>query len=298
MSRVLVYQANGAQGGATLSRVRQAGYITRALIRNPATAQALIGRGMEVAVADFHDREALLRAHEAVDFVILQIPAYKDAFVASAMENALFAMTSCNVKSAILKMANPTPLQMVPDSGFSANHVVMRAMGSSSIPYSIIEPTIYLDVLLKPSLREEISRHHLIDMPIDANLGVAWTTLDDAASMAVELLRQGAYGQSIRCAGEIAYRGGELAAVFSGVLGAAIEFRSGPVEVFRREIQSAIGVDAAAPVVSKFEFLARYPEEAARMLSRTFKAPPGMEFRPTSVEDWVGARAAQFRLAT
>src|SRR4051794_20943009 len=46
MSRVLVYQANGVQGAATLRRVRQAGFTSRALIRDASRAAALVDLGV------------------------------------------------------------------------------------------------------------------------------------------------------------------------------------------------------------------------------------------------------------
>jgi uncharacterized protein YbjT (DUF2867 family) len=250
---------------------------------------------MEIAVADLLDRAALLRAHEMVDHAIVQIPAHGDAFVAEAIENSLYAMQSCGVKSAVLKMANPTPAQCVADCGFSANLVVLRRMQSSNIPYSVVEPTMYLDTLLKPSLRQEIAQLHRIDLPVSGRLAVAWTTVDDAARMAVAVLNRGRSGLMVRCAGEAAYRGCELAAAFSAMLGQSVDYHSTELDSFRRDIESAIGVVAAAPVVSKFDFLSRYPQEASRMLSPTLDVGDVLsDFKATSLQDWIGRNRASF----
>lgn len=296
MSRVLVYQANGVQGAATARLVRQAGYTTRVLIREASKKEMFTSYGIEVAIADLHDRSALLSAHQSVDHVVLQIPAYTDAFVAKAIENAAFAMESKAIKGAIVKMANPTPSRFVPDSGFSANAIVLKRMRASTIPFSVVEPTLYLDTFLKPNLRHEVSCEHLIDFPVAETLKIAWTTVDDAARMAVLLLQAEAYGLTLRCAGDVAYDGYELAALFSSALGKEIDYRSTSVETFQREIESAIGPAAAAPAVSKFRFLSSFPQEASDMFSRTFKADRVLgEFLPTKVLDWINSNGAAFR---
>jgi uncharacterized protein YbjT (DUF2867 family) len=295
MSRVLVYQANGVQGAATLNRIAEAGYVTRAMIRNRSAAARLLHRGIEVAVADLQDLSSLRRAHEGVDYVVLQVPAYGDDFVAEAMANARVALESARIKGAVIKMANPMPLRVVPNSGFSANAVVLQAMHGSTIPYSVVEPTMYLDTFLKPNLCHEIGLQHVIDLPVSESLSVAWTTIDDAARLATYLLKNQSFGRTLRCAGEIAYRGDGLAAEFSAALGRTIRYRSSVLEVFQRDIESAIGPDAARPVVAKFRFLSDYAEDANRMMSATFGCESISDgFAPTRVPDWIGANRAQF----
>jgi uncharacterized protein YbjT (DUF2867 family) len=295
MSRVLVYQANGVQGGATLRRIQEAGFTARALIRNTSRAAEHSSLGVEVAVADLADRDALIRAHQSVDYVVLQIPAYADAFVATAIENAINALEATRVKGAIIKTANPSSLEATPDSGFSANAIVLNRMRSSAIPFSVVEPTMYLDTFLKPNFRREIARHNMIDLPIADDLKIAWTTVDDAARLAVCLLRSQIWGQTRRCAGETAYRGHELAAAFSIALGRQISYHSTALDEFQRDIESAIGAAAAAPVISKFRFLARLPEEASRMFDVATKVTSVHgTFAPTRAHDWISMNSASF----
>lgn len=296
MSRVLVYQANSIQGAATVSRVQQAGYLTRALIRDRSRAADLLNRSIETAIADLNDREALRRAHDSIDYVILQVPAYSDAFVAAVMDNVVDAMEQARIKGVIVKLANPTPMVAAPDSGFSANAIVLGALRHSGVPYAVVEPTMYLDTLLKPTLRHEIAQLRLIELPVDESLRVAWTTVDDAARMAVRLLQREAFGLTVRCAGEVAHTGHELAKLFSTVLGRTIVYRSIAIEAFRRDIESAIGAAAAAPVVSKFGFLAQHPQEANQMLSSTFDTRSILgDFSPTRITDWISAHRALFK---
>lgn len=296
MSRVLVYQANGVQGAATLRGIMREGFAARALIRNASRAADFTARGVEVAVADLMDRDALIRAHESIDYVVVQIPAHADAFVASAVDNAVCAMESAGVQGAVIKMANPTPVRAEPDSGFSANAIVLERMRRSTIRFSVVEPTMYLDTFLKPNLRHEIAHGRVIDLPIADSLKVAWTTVDDAGRLAACLLRPDFDELTIRCAGRRAYGGQDLAAAFSAALGREIGYRSTGLDVFQHDIESAIGARAAAPVVAKFRFLSRFPEDAQRMLGTPWNAanaPHG--FQPTDLHDWLRMNRECFR---
>lgn len=297
MSRVLVYQANGAQGAAVARYVNQAGYTTRVLIRDKSKAVNFTSIGIEVAVADLLDHESVARAHESVDYVIVQIPAYTDAFVSEAIENAVHAMVLHGVKGAFIKMANVTPALFMPDSGFSANVIILKKLQSCSIPFSVVEPTMYLDTFLKPNFRHEISAEHVLDLPLAEALKVAWTTIDDSARLVVGLLKAESYGLTVRCAGETALGGYELAATFSEVLGQEIKYKSTSMDVFQHEIETAIGSASATTVVSKFRFLSQFPAEAERMLTSTFRQIDALpNFEPTSLENWVQSNGASFRV--
>ena len=295
MSRVLVYQANSVQGSATARAVQQAGYTTRVLIRNRSTEESLLKSGFEVAVADLLDREALRRAHESVDQVVLQIPAYSDAFASQAIDNAASALETMGVQSAVIKMANPTPARSWPNSGFSVNAILLDRMRTSAVPFCVVEPTMYLDTFLKPNFRHEIGRLHVIDLPLPEGLRVAWTTVDDAAWLAALLLRDNPCGGAVRCAGAESHAGPELAAMFSAVLNKKIDYRATPIEEFQREIEAAIGPGAAAPVVAKFRLLSGYPDEAANLLSHSHRSDllPN-QFTHTRARDWIWQNRSAF----
>ncbi|MBS0198977.1 MAG: NmrA family NAD(P)-binding protein [Proteobacteria bacterium] len=296
MSRVLVYQSNGVQGSAVLEHARQAGFTVRALVRNIEKASPLMHRGFEVVSADFHDREALANAHDSVDYVIAQIPAYSDGFAEEAIKNSVFAMKRHGIKGVILKMANPTPVTSLPDTGFSVNSIIISEMNSSGLLFTSIEPTMYLDTLLKPNIRNEISTLGLIDLPIRGDLKIAWTCVDDAAWLSVSLLKERVFGLTIRCMGEREYCGTDLADIFSAILGKPIGFKSTAVDEFQQEIEAAIGAENAKPVVAKFRFLAEHPTEAQAMLD--ISREKNWVFKPTSVQEWLVSKKDQFALAS
>ena len=154
---------------------------------------------------------------------------------------------------------------------------------------------MYLDTFLKPNLRREIAYERVIELPIERGLEIAWTTVDDAARLAVSLLQSDVWGETIRCAGAAAFDGDELAAAFTAILERRIAYRSVDLEIFRRDIESVIGPAAAAPVVAKFGFLARFPGEARRMLGVSANAIVARrDFRATNLHDWIRTNRASF----
>lgn len=295
MSRVLVYQSNSVQGSAVLVHAQQAGFTIRALVRNMEKASSLVKRGMEVVKSDLVDKQSLIDAHDSVDYVIAQIPAYNDQFAACIIKNSIAAMQKYKIKGAIFKMANPTPGINVPNTGFSVNSIITSEMHASGIPFSVVEPTMYLDTLLKPNIRNEIFSLGVIDLPISQDLKIAWTCVDDAARLSVSLLKERAFGLSVRCAGECAYTGADLATIFTSVLARPVTFKSTQIDQFQQEIEAAIGIENAKPVVSKFRFLFEYCNEAKAML----EAPSGNSrmFTPTTIRDWIESKKPIFQKA-
>jgi uncharacterized protein YbjT (DUF2867 family) len=293
MSRILVYQANGVQGAAVVRHLERTGHRIRALIRDGSKAAGFLARGIEVAIADLRDRTALCRAHEGIDHAIVQIPARDDAFAQVAIGNAVAALRQSRIAGVIVKMANPTPSTQKANTGFSVNSIIAEAMRRSGLPHSVIEPSMYLDTLLKPSLRREITEENRIDLPIDPDLPIAWTTVDDAARLAVLLLEGRSFGLHLRCAGADAWDGSGLAATCTTLLGRHITYHSTPLAKFQADIEAAIGPEAAAPAVAKFRFLSDFPQDARNMMGTPFAADvPG--FEPTSLPSWIAQHSDCF----
>ncbi|WP_410632989.1 NmrA family NAD(P)-binding protein [Amycolatopsis sp. cmx-4-83] len=79
MSPVLVAGATGKQGGATARALLKAGIPVRALVRDPARAQAIRELGAELVVGDLHDPDSLRSAVKGVRGVFsVQMPDLAD----------------------------------------------------------------------------------------------------------------------------------------------------------------------------------------------------------------------------
>ena len=72
--KVLVYGANGVQGGVVARRLLGAGHAVRGLVRDERGADALRGAGAEPAFGDLSDPKSLRRATEGCEVVFLVLP--------------------------------------------------------------------------------------------------------------------------------------------------------------------------------------------------------------------------------
>ncbi len=155
--RILVYLANGAQGGAVARQAIARGHIVRALVRDPAKSDQLASLGIEVFQGDLQSSENLIDAHRQIDFVVLQMPLGPPAKVASLMENALAAIKANHIEGVVTKMASAHPSIPTDEPSFVANQLIFDSMRDSGLRFSVIRPTMYLDNLMKPGTRTGIA---------------------------------------------------------------------------------------------------------------------------------------------
>lgn len=267
MPKVLIYHANSVQGGAVVEYLKSTIFQCRVMIRNESKIHYFKQQGIEVAIADLMDKEAVANAHENIDYAIVHIPAYGDDFVKKAINNALYAIELHKIKGFIVKLSNPIPQKFIENSGFSTSKIILDQLSKTKIPYCIVEPTMYLDTLLKPNFIHEISQKSIIELPLSSQLKIAWTSVDNVAEITINLLEQYYFKGIIRCASSIAIDGNQLAYLFSKALKKDIRFESVPLDSFQKEIINSIGSQNARPVIEKFKFLHDYPVNAERMLS-------------------------------
>jgi uncharacterized protein YbjT (DUF2867 family) len=78
--KVLVYCANGLQGQSVVLQLLKSGHQVRALVRDTNRASPLAAAGAEIVFADLDsdDPANLERAHDGIDYVILQLVAGDD----------------------------------------------------------------------------------------------------------------------------------------------------------------------------------------------------------------------------
>lgn len=292
---VLVYLANGVQGGAVVRAALRHGLKVRALVRSRARAEALAALGVEFAQGDLRDPASLRRASAGLDHAILQIPIGSQDEMRVATDNALAASTACGLKSLVLKLASASRPAPCPEPSFVANAMIEDMARRSGLPVAIVRPTMYLDNLLKPSARREIAGQGVFAPPVAESQRIAWTSADDCARAAVTLLARGASGGDHRIAGPHSVTGGELASRIAAGLGHPVVYRAQPLEEFEREVDAAMGPGTGRRVASKFRFFAAHRDEADAMLSGAFMTQPGLEdFRPTAIEEWVRRHKADF----
>lgn len=293
--RLLVYLANGVQGGAVARQAANRGYTVRALVRDARKSDSLKALGIEIATGDLQDAASLNEAHRDVDYVVMQMPIGAPPQIASLTDNAICAMRLSGIRGVIVKMASAQPAIQTEVASFVANQIIEDKVRASGIAFSIVRPTIYLDNFLKPDTCEGISRRGIIVYPVPANQQIAWTSTDDAARAALTLLENDSFGSDHLISGTDAADGGSLALAFSEALKRDIKFQSLSLDDLEREVDKAMGAGVGKRVSAKFRFLERHPDQAERMLSSPFHpSPPLRGFLPSPIRNWVTERSSMF----
>ena len=292
---ILVYLANGVQGGAVVRAALRRGFKVRALVRNRNSARALATPGVELAEGDLRDPASLRAASDGVAHAVLQFPIGAPENIVAQAGNALSAAIACGLNSIVLKLASASRPAPCEEPSFVANAMVEDMVRRSGLAFAIVRPTMYLDNLLKPSARAEIVAHGRFAPPIAEQQQIAWTSADDCADAALTLLEHGAYGGDHRIAGPESVTGDQLAVRVAAGLGRPVVYRPQPLDEFERDVDAAMGVGTGRRVASKFRFFASHRQQADAMLAGPFEAQPGLEdFRPTPIEEWIRRHAEEF----
>lgn len=292
---ILVYLANGVQGGAVVRAALRRGFRVRALVRDRRRAQALATLGVELAEGDLRNPASLRAASAGVAHAVLQIPIGTQEDLLAQAANALSASIACGLTSIILKLASASRPAPCEEPSFVANAMIEDMVRRSGLAFAIVRPTMYLDNLLKPSARAEIVAHGRFAPPIAEQQEIAWTSTDDCADAALTLLERGVAGGDHRIAGPESVTGDQLAARVAAGLGRPVVYCPQPLDEFERDVDAAMGAGTGRRVASKFRFFASHRYQADAMLAGRFEPQPGLEdFRPTPIEQWVRRHARNF----
>ena len=293
--QILVYLANGVQGGAMVRQALKGGYGVRALVRDPEKSEGLWDIGARLCAGDLEDPASLDKAHQGIDTVVLQMPPGAPSRIAALMDNAIAAIKAGGGRGVVVKLASANPTTRTDEPGFAANQIIEDKMRGSGLPFSIIRPTMYLDNLLRPETRAAIAGKGRLVLPIPPTQQIAWTSADDAAQAAITLLDDETFGADCLISGPESVDGDGLARAFSEALRRDIKFQSLPLDTLEREVDAAMGAGVGRRVSAKLRFFEAHPEEADRMLSRPFQPCHALSgFIPTAIHAWAADHRSSF----
>ncbi|MGB6199642.1 MAG: NmrA family NAD(P)-binding protein [Candidatus Acidiferrales bacterium] len=293
--RILVYLANGVQGGAVARQAISRGYAVRSFVRNPGKSDDLRKPGVEIVSGDLRDRDSLNESHHGMVYIVMQMPLGAPTQMVPLIDNAIGAIQMSGAKRVIVKMGSGKPAIETNVPAFVLNQIIEEKMRASRIPFSIIRPTMYLDNFLRLDIRERISRDGVIVYPLAAHQKIAWTSTDDAANAALTLLETGSFGCDCVASGPNAVDGDGLARAFSIALKREIKFQSLPLNTFEQALDLRMGAGMGKRVSATLRFIEDYPDEASKFLAQPFSPSPQLQqFHPTTIENWVTEHSLLF----
>lgn len=295
MRKVLVYLANGTQGGAVARCAAAEGFHVRALVRQEQKSHALAAMGMEIMRGDLMSGEGLLEAHADVDFVVLQMPLGAPADVEVGMRHALAAILASRVQGVVVKMPSASATIETTEPSLVANARIEEMLREAAIPFAMVRPTMYLDNLLRPDIRRGIAMDGKLRLPLAEAQRVAWTSVEDAAKAAVAIVKSGALVGDYLVSGREAVDGAELAVRFSNTLQREVRYERVDLGVLEREVDARMGAGVGKKVSSKFRFFEAHPDQAQWMLARAYDEHNGPRgFTPESLDAWIARHAESF----
>ncbi len=294
--RVLVYLANGVQGGAVARNAASRGFTVRGFVRDPGKSDHLKKLGVEIVAGDLQDRASLDQAHRGIDYVVLQIPLGDPSQTAPLIDDAIAAIKASGVTGVVVKMGSGKPTIQTDVPAFVLNQMIEEKMRDSRVPFSIVRPTMYLDNFLRPDIRNRICKSGVIVYPLPAGQKIAWTSVDDAANAASTLLETESFGGDYIVSGVDAVDGQGLALLFSAALKRDIQFQSLPLEPLESGAESMSGAGIGRRLaIATLRFIEQHPDEASEFLSRPFCPSPQLQnFYPATMEAWVRKRSLLF----
>ena len=279
LRKVLVYAANGVQGGAIARALSEEGFQVRACVRDRAKATAL-ATTMEIAEADLDDRVALTAANRGVDAVVLTVPLSWDrATLLRWTRHAAEAARDAGVRLCVLNLSSrlPDPPSEIPAYELRREcESVLRSFGPASI---CLRPALFMENLLAPWITAAIQRDRALPYPLAARMRVSWLSVADlGAYVAAALRRPDLAGMAFDVGGPEALDGLGLAEAVSPDPDRPLMYCVLSPEQVEQQLAPHFGLEVARGIARNYAYLARRSDSAflagtSDVLSRELRRP-------------------------
>jgi NAD(P)H dehydrogenase (quinone) len=239
----LVTGATGRTGGAAIEELLGMGKRVRALVRSDdERAAALRERGVDVALGDFTNIDALRAAMEGVSSAYFLYP-IAPGIVAAAAYFAQ-AATEAGVTS-IVNMSQISARRTSLSHAAQDHWISERVFDWSEVATTHLRPTFFADWLIYPHFAREIWTTRKIEFPFE-NGRHAPISSEDQGRVIANLLANplGHAGRTYTLQGPVEMDYVQIADVMSDVLGTRIEYAPASMWEFRTRMEERYGFPA------------------------------------------------------
>ncbi|CAI8891906.1 NAD(P)H dehydrogenase (quinone) [Pseudomonas sp. IT-P44] len=235
-AEILVSGATGRTGGAAIDELLKMGKRVRAYVRtDDERAAALRERGVDIAIGDFTDIDAIRAAMEGIRsayFLYPLAPGIIDGaayFAQAAKEAGVQAIVNMSQISA----------RRESKSHLAQDHWISeRVFDWSGVPTTHLRPTFFADWLVYPHFAKEIWARKKIEFPFENGRHAPIAT-DDQGRVIAHILANpaGHEGKIYSLHGPVEMNHSEIAAAMSEVLGVEIQYAPTSIEAFQFKME-------------------------------------------------------------
>lgn len=235
-AEILVSGATGRTGGLAIDNLLKMGLPVRAYVRRDEDEAAeLRARGVEIALGDFTDIDAIQSAMQGIRSAYFLHPFLPGIVQASAF----FAQAAREAGvSAIVNMSQISARRDSKSRAARDHWMSERVFDWSGVPTTHLRPTFFADWLTYPHFAKEIWATKQILFPFGRGRHAPIST-DDQGRVIAKLLAkpEGHGGKIYRLHGPREMDHDEIAAAMTEVLGAKISYAPMSIEAFRDRME-------------------------------------------------------------
>jgi NAD(P)H dehydrogenase (quinone) len=235
-AEILVGGATGRTGGAAIDTLLKMGMRVRAYVRfDDDRAEALRGRGVDVAVGDLTNIDDIRGAMEGIRSAYFLHPIAPGILGAAAY----FAQAAKEAGvTAIVNMSQISARRESKSHAAQDHWISERVFDWSGVATTHLRPTFFAEWLVYPQFAKEIWARKKIDFPF-GNGRHAPIAADDQGRVIAHILANptGHEGKVYTLHGPVEMNHTEIAAEMSEVLGAKIEYAPTSIDDFNQKIE-------------------------------------------------------------
>lgn len=289
--KVLVYGANGVQGGAIARQLHAEGFVVRAVVRDLLKAASLSAAGISTVVADLSDVASLRAANEGMHAVALTIPLdWESDNVLRWTRNAAEAARRAQVQLLIFNSGTRVPRAISDVPAFELSRASEQMLAVLGPPTIVLRPPLFLENLSMPHTVSAIQRG-VVPYPLAASARVSWLSVADLGAYVAAALRNPQLaGRALDVGGLQALDGPALARELSRARGQPLRYAHVELPELERQLAPMLGSKVARGIARNYSYIAENPDlqllaganpELVRELKREL----------TSVAQWGRAQA-------
>jgi uncharacterized protein YbjT (DUF2867 family) len=293
MKNVLVLGATGDQGHPLLTRMRAAGLVPFAALRNPGALAKTEFADVKTVEGDLYDMASLVAAAKGMDAIAAHLPFVFDRALAKKLGANIAAAAKANgLKKIVFNTSCHVEDNDIESPAHDGRRDIEQAIIESGCNYAIFEPKVFMDNMIRSWNKPSIVNKGIFAYPAKPDLKISWICLDDIAAYMVEaLVRDDLPNGRYRIGGPEALVGDEVATRLSKAAGRPIEFKSLTPDEFASAMSLLITGSPDVAPLSIYDGMASFyrwynAQALSPLIADTQEMARHFLHRPTSLEAW------------